>query len=54
MPSVSPEQARTMRARAHGWQPDNPKIAAIPVTVAKEYEAADKAKRLAEALRKHK
>jgi hypothetical protein len=30
-----------MAARAHGWKPDNPKIAAIPVKVAKEFNAAD-------------
>jgi hypothetical protein len=42
MPSKSKAQAATMRAAAH-----NPKFAAkvgIPVKVAKEFEAADKAR----------
>jgi len=40
MPSKSPEQARLMQAAAH-----NPEFAAkagVPVTVAKEFVAADK------------
>jgi hypothetical protein len=41
-----------MAARAHGWQPDNPKIAKIPVAVAKEYNAADTGKKRS-ALPKH-
>ena len=44
MPSVSPAQKRTMAAVAHGWKPDNPKIARIPVKVAKEFNQADQAK----------
>lgn len=42
MPSVSPKQAKTMRAVAH-----NPEFAAkigIPVKVGQEFEAADEAK----------
>ena len=42
MPSKSPVQKRTMAAIAHGWKPDNPKIARIPVKVAKEFNQADK------------
>jgi hypothetical protein len=42
MPSSSPAQKRTMAAVAHGWKPDNPKIARIPVKVAKEFNHADK------------
>jgi hypothetical protein len=34
-----------MAARAHGWKPDNPAIARIPVKVAKEFNRADKLKR---------
>lgn len=41
MPSKSAAQARTMRARCHGWKPDNPKIARIPQRVACEYAKAD-------------
>jgi len=44
MPSTSPAQARTMAAVAHGWKPDNPKIARIPVKVAKEFNKADQRK----------
>jgi len=43
MPSKSPEQARLMQAAAH-----NPEFAAkagVPVKVAKEFVAADKAKK---------
>lgn len=43
MPSVSAKQEKTMRAAAH-----NPEFAAkvgIPVSVAKEFHAADKAKK---------
>lgn len=45
MPSTSPAQKRTMAAIAHGWKPDNPKIARIPVKVAKEFNQADKLKK---------
>ncbi|GIW55385.1 MAG: hypothetical protein KatS3mg082_1789 [Nitrospiraceae bacterium] len=41
MPSKSEAQARTMRARCHGWKPGNPKIARIPREVACEYARAD-------------
>jgi hypothetical protein len=41
MPSTSPAQKRTMAAIAHGWKPDNAKIARIPVKVAKEFNKAD-------------
>ena len=44
MPSTSPEQKRTMAAIAHGWKPDNPRIARIPVKVAKEFNKADAGK----------
>lgn len=44
MPSTSPEQAKTMAALAHGWRPSDPKLARIPVGVAKEFSAADQAK----------
>ena len=44
MPSTSPAQKRTMAAIAHGWKPDNPQIAKIPVSVAKEFDAADSGK----------
>lgn len=30
-----------MAAIAHGWKPDNPQLAKIPVTVAKEFNDAD-------------
>lgn len=45
MSSVSAKQARTMRAIAHGWRPKKGSVAKIPVSVAKEYVAADKRKR---------
>ena len=41
MPSVSPAQKRTMAAVAHGWKPDR---IDIPVSVAKEFNQADKRK----------
>lgn len=44
MPSTSPAQKRTMAAIAHGWKPDNPKLAKIPVGVAKDFNKADQAK----------
>ena len=42
MPSTSPKQMRVMSAIAHGWRPTGP-AANIPVKVAKEFHAADKA-----------
>ena len=42
MPSKSPAQARLMHAVAHGWKPD--RIDGPPVSVAKEFTAADQAK----------
>lgn len=42
MPSKSEKQARFMRAVAHGWKPTRTK--APPVSVAKEFVEADKAK----------
>jgi hypothetical protein len=44
MPSTSPAQKHMMAALAHGWRPDDPKLARIPISVAKEYNAADQAK----------
>lgn len=41
MPSSSPAQARTMAAIAHGWKPKG-KAKGIPVSVAKEFNKADK------------
>ncbi len=43
MPSKSPKQARTMRAAAH--DPKFAKKMGIPVSVAKEFVAADKRKK---------
>jgi len=51
MPSKSPAQARMMAAAAH-----NSKFAAkvgVPQSVAREYNQADKGKRLAEAMKAH-
>ena len=44
MPSVSGKQARMMRAIANGWKPPKESGIKIPVGVAKEFAAADKAK----------
>lgn len=41
MPSQPGAQKRTMAAIAHGWKPDNPEIAKIPVKAAKEFNKAD-------------
>ena len=52
VPSSTPKQARTMAAAAH-----NPKFArkvGIPMKVAREFNKADAARSLADALRKHK
>lgn len=46
MPSTSKQQAKTMRAVAHGWKPTG-KAAGIPVKVAKDFTAADKGRNLA-------
>ena len=43
MPSLSERQARFMRAIAHGFKPD--RVKAPPVSVAKEFVAADKRKK---------
>jgi hypothetical protein len=46
MPSVSPKEERTMRAIAHGWKPpEGSDVAKIPVKVAKDFAAADQAKK---------
>lgn len=54
MPSVSKPQEKTMAAIAHGWHPDNPELAKIPMGVAKDFNQADKAKhaRLRQAMMK--
>jgi hypothetical protein len=54
MPSKTLKQKRTMAAIAHGWKPPASSGIDIPVTVAKEYNAADTAKHLANALRAKK
>ena len=61
MPSRSPAQARTMAAIAHGWKPPKSSGIDIPVSVAKDFNAADKggptlskAMHMARALRKRK
>ena len=50
MPSTSPAQARMMAAAAH--DPEIAKKAGVPVAVAREYNQADKGKRLAEAMKR--
>ena len=52
MPSHSPKQARFMAAAAHS--PEFAKKVGIPVSVAQEYNQADKGKKLAKALEKHR
>lgn len=43
MPSSTPKQAKLMRVRAHGWKPPaGSKAAKLPVSVAKDFVAADK------------
>lgn len=50
MPSKSPEQARLMAAVAHGWHPTG--VKGPPVSVAKEFNQADKgSKMLSNAMR---
>ena len=51
MPSHSDKQRRTMAAAAH--DPAFAKRMGIPQSVAKDYNQADKAKRLAEALKRN-
>jgi len=41
MPSHSAKQAKVMSAISHGWHPDKGSVAKIPVSVAKEFHAAD-------------
>ena len=50
MPSQSPAQARMMAAAAHN--PEFAKKVGVPVKVAKEFNQADKGKKLAEAMKK--
>ena len=49
MPSTSDKQRRTMAAAAHN--PQFAKKVGIPQTVAKEYNQADKGKKLAQAMK---
>jgi hypothetical protein len=51
MPSKSPAQARMMAAAAH--DPAFSKRVGVPQSVAREYNQADKGKRLAEAMKAH-
>lgn len=41
MPSHSVKQAKVMSAISHGWKPSQGSVAKIPVSVAKEFHAAD-------------
>ena len=50
MPSTSPAQARMMAAAAH--DPKFAKKVGVPVSVARDFNQADKGKRLAEALKR--
>ena len=50
MPSTSPAQARMMAAAAH--DPKFAKKVGVPVSVAKDFNQADKGKRLAEAMKR--
>jgi len=50
MPSSSPAQARLMAAAAH--DPKFAKKVGVPVSVAKDFNQADKGKRLAEAMKR--
>ena len=49
MPSHSPAQARMMAAAAH--DPKFAKKVGVPVSVAQDYNQADKGKRLAQAMK---
>lgn len=42
MPSSTVKQAKVMSAIAHGWHPSKGSVAKIPVSVAKEFHAADR------------
>jgi len=50
MPSTSPAQARMMAAAAH--DPKFAKRVGVPVSVARDFNQADKGKRLAEAMKR--
>ena len=50
MPSSSPAQARMMAAAAH--DPKFAKRVGVPVSVARDFNQADKGKRLAEAMKR--
>lgn len=50
MPSTSPAQARMMAAAAH--DPKFAKKVGVPVSVARDFNQADKGKRLAEAMKR--
>lgn len=50
MPSTSDRQRRTMAAAAHN--PEFAKKVGVPVKVAKEFNQADKGKKLAEAMKR--
>jgi hypothetical protein len=52
MPSTSDKQRRFMAAAAHN--PEFAKAAGIPQSVARDYNEADKGKKLAEALKRMK
>jgi len=52
MPSTSDKQRRFMAAAAH--DANFAKTAGIPQSVAREYNQADKSKKLAKALRSHR
>ena len=44
MPSVTAKQAHLMSAIAHGWKPPASSGIHIPLSVAQEFHAADKAR----------
>ena len=50
MPSTSPAQARMMAAAAH--DPKFAKKVGVPVSVARDFNQADKGKKLAEAMKR--
>ena len=50
MPSTSPAQARMMAAAAH--DPKFAKKVGVPVSVAQDFNQADKGKKLAEAMKR--
>ena len=50
MPSTSPAQARMMAAAAH--DPKFAKRVGVPVSVARDFNQADKGKKLAEAMKR--